>query len=139
MKKLNAILKEITLAGETVRKYQEYLETVEEKLEGIAETELVKEINYQIDHQINNGNFVSSGEGFHNFCLEDHLDDPNFKKEIWEDLENLLRVVCDEKNINLSDDDLDTKILDIWEELILNAVNNAYEQCLYRGSYDIKR
>ena len=139
MKELNAILKEITLAGETVRKYQEYLETVEEKLEGIAETELVKEINYQIDHQINNGNFVSSGESFYNFCLEDVLENPNFKKEVWEDLENLLRVICDEKNINLSDDDLDTKISEVWEELIFNAENNAYEQCLIRGSYSIKR
>ena len=85
---LNVILKEITLAGETVRKYQEYLEAEEEKLEGIAENALVKEINYQIDQQINNGNFVSSGESFWNFCLEDHLDDPNFKKEIWEDCFN---------------------------------------------------
>ena len=139
MKELNAILKEITLAGETVRKYQEYLETVEEKLEGIAENALVKEINYQIDQQINNGNFVSSGESFWNFCLEDVLENPNFKKEVWEDLENLLQMICDEKNINLSDDDLDIKILEVWEELIFNAENNAYEQCLIRGSYSIKR
>ena len=137
MKKLNAILKEITLSGETVRKYQEYLETVEEKLGGIAETELVKEINYQIDYQIN-GNFKDLNGSFY-FCLEDHLDNPNFKKEIWEDLENLLQMICDEKNINLSDDDLDTKILEVWEELIFNAENNAYEQCLIRGSYSIKR
>ena len=139
MKKLNAILKEITLAGETVRKYQEYLETVEEKLEGIAETELVKEINYQIDHQINNGNFVSSGEGFHNFCLEDHLDDPNFKKEIWEDLERLLKAIYAEKDIKKDHDLVVVEILDIWEDLVSNAENDAYEQCLIRGSYDIKR
>ena len=139
MKELNAILKEITLAGGTVRKYQEYLESTEEKLEGIAENALVKEINYQIDEQINNGNFVSSGESFWNFCLEDVLENPNFKKEVWEDLENLLQMICDEKNINLSDDDLDIKILEVWEELIFNAENNAYEQCLIRGSYSIKR
>ena len=139
MKELNAILKEITLAGETVREYQEYLESTEEKLEGIAETELVKEINYQIDEQLNNVNFVSSGESFWNFCLEDHLDNPNFKKEVWEDLENLLQMICDEKNINLSDDDLGIKILEVWEELIFNAENSAYEQCLIRGSYSIKR
>ena len=139
MRELNVVLKQNTLAGGTVRKYQEYLETVGEKLEGIAETELVKEINYQIDEQINNGNFVSSGESFWNFCLEDVLENPNFKKEVWEDLENLLRVICDEKNINLSDDDLDTKILEVWEELVFNAENNAFEQCLIRGIYSIKR
>ena len=139
MKELNAILKETTLAGETAREYQEYLESTEEKLEGIAENALVKEINYQIDQQINNGNFVSSGESFWNFCLEDVLENPNFKKEVWEDLENLLQMICDEKNINLSDDDLAIKILEVWEELIFNAENNAYEQCLIRGSYSIKR
>ena len=137
MKELNAILKEITLAGETVREYQEYLESTEEKLEGIAETGLIKEINYQIDEQLNNRNFEDINYRY--FCLEDHLDAPNFKKEIWEDLKNLLRIICDEKNINLSDDDLDTKILEVWEELIFNAENNAYEQCLIRGSYSIKR
>ena len=121
------------------KEYREYLENLEETLTSIAENALVKEINYQIDEQITNGNFVSSGEGFWNFYLEDVLENPNFKKEVWEDLENLLQMICDEKNINLSDDDLDIKILEVWEELIFNAENNAYEQCLIRGSYSIKR
>ena len=124
--------------AELQKEYSEYLETLEETLTAIAETALVKEINYQIDYHYLSGNFKDSNENLY-FCLEEHLEDKYFKKGVFSALEKLLKAIYAEKDIKKDHDLVVVEILDIWEELISNAENDAYEQCLIRGSYSIKR
>ena len=128
-------MRELNVIAELQKEYREYLENLGEKLTAITETALVKEINYWIDEHLYNGN---SSESFY-FCLEEHLDDPNFKKGVFSALEKLLKAIYAEKDIKKDHDLVMVEISEVWEELILNAENNAFEQCLYRGSYSIER